>query len=214
MEEEEPMSMRMNKAAIVGVVALALTLATTEARADGFVIPFIGINFGGDAGNSFDIDDVGDVNRASFGAAVGYMGGGIFGAELDIAYTRNFFGSGPGVEGNSLLTIMPALVLGIPIGGQHGGGVRPYGLAGIGMTRRNLSVNNLDVFDGSDIAYSFGGGVTVYFSDHVGVNAEYRYLRNFEVDEITLEELDDLDIDIDRGAFNFSRVSFGVAFRF
>lgn len=205
------MSMKLCRATVVGVPAMVLMLLATEARADGFVIPFIGINFGGDSGNSFDFEDVSDGNRTAFGASVGYMGGGIFGAGVDIAYTRNFFGSGPDVEGNSLLTIMPALILGIPIGGQQGGGVRPYGLAGIGMTRRNLTVNNLDVFDGSDIAYSFGGGVTVYFSDHIGVNAEYRYLRNFEVDEISLE---DLDVDIDQGAFDFSRVSFGVSFRF
>ena len=208
------MSMRLCKATVVAVPAMVLMLLATEARADGFVIPFIGVNFGGSAGNSFDFEDVGDTNRAAFGAHVGYMSGGIFGAGLDIAYTRNFFGSGQGVEGNSLLTIMPALILGIPIGGQSGGGVRPYGLAGIGMTRRNLTVNNLDVFEGSDIAYSFGGGVTVYFSDHIGVNAEYRYLRNFEVDELSLEGLQDLDVDIDRGAFNFSRASFGVSFRF
>ena len=207
------MSMRLCRATFVGVPTIVLMLLATEARADGFVVPFIGINFGGDAGNSFDFGDVGDTNRAAFGASAGYMSGGIFGAGIDIAYTRNFFGNGPDVEGNSLLTIMPALILGIPIGGQHGGGVRPYGLAGIGMTRRNLTVNNLDVFEGSDLAYSFGGGVTVYFSDHVGVNAEYRYLRNFEVDEITLENLQDLDV-IDRGTFNFSRASFGVSFRF
>jgi opacity protein-like surface antigen len=197
-----------------GALVAALTVLTpmtmpSTVRADSFVIPFIGINFGGSTGNTFDIEDAGDPNRTAFGVAVGYLGGGFIGGELDVSYTHHFFGDGPSVSGNSLLTVMPAVIIAIPVGGQSGGGFRPYGIAGIGMTRRDLTLDTLEVFDDADLAYSLGAGVTVYFSDHVGVNAEYRYLRNFEVDEISIE-----GVDLDRSTFSFSRVGFGVAFRF
>jgi hypothetical protein len=204
------MSMRMSRVTVVAVSTMVLMLLSTNARADGFAIPYFAINFGGNTGNDqFDFEDVGDSNQLSFGGVVGHMAGGIFGGEFDIAYTKNFFGDAPGVEGNSLLTLMPALIIGIPIGGQKGGGVRPYAIAGIGTTKRDVTVNGLEVFDGWDLAYAFGGGVTVYFSNHVGVNAEYRYLRNFEVDEISVN-----GVDVDNGTFNFHRAAFGVAFRY
>jgi opacity protein-like surface antigen len=194
---------------VVAVLSALTLMMPAAARADSFVIPFIGVNFGGSAGNTFNIEDAGDTNHAALGVAMGYMAGGFIGGELDIAYTKHFFGNGPSVDGNSLLTVMPAIVIGIPVGGQKGGGVRPYGIAGIGVTRRDLTLDNFDVFNGTDLAYSLGVGVTVYFSDHVGLNAEYRYLRNFDVDKISIE-----GVDVDRGTFSFSRAGFGVAFRF
>jgi opacity protein-like surface antigen len=104
---------------------------------------------------------------------------------------------------------MPAVIVGVPIGGQQGLGIRPYATAGVGMVRRTLNFSGFDVFDGSDLAYTLGGGVMGYFSDHVGLRADYRYLRNFEVDDVSLT-----DVDFSRGSFDFSRASVGVLFRF
>ena len=180
----------------------------TEARADGFVSPFLAVNFGGDAGGTFN-NNVTDRSRATFGGNVGFMGGGIFGIELDVAYTKNFYGEGIGVGDNSLLTIMPAVIIGIPVGGQQGLGIRPYGTAGVGMIRRELSISGFDVFDGSDLAYNLGFGVMGYFSNHVGLRADYKFFRNFEVDEASLTNLD-----FHRGTFDFSRAGIGILFRF
>ena len=180
----------------------------TEARADGFVSPFLAVNFGGDAGGTFN-NNVTDRGRTAFGGNVGFMGGGIFGLELDVAYTKNFYGEGLVVGDNSLLTVMPAVIMGIPIGGQQGLGVRPYATAGVGMIRRDLSINGFDVFDGSDLAYNLGFGVMGYFSDHVGLRADYKFFRNFEVDDASLT-----NIDFHRGTFDFSRAGVGVLFRF
>ncbi len=187
---------------------LICTGLATEARADGFVSPFLAVNFGGEAGGTFN-NNVRDRNRATFGGNVGFMGGGIFGVELDVAYTKKFYGEGAVVGDNSLLTIMPALILGIPVGGQQGPGIRPYATAGVGMMRRELNISGFDVFDGSDLAYSLGGGVMGYFSNHVGIRADYRFFRNFEVDEVGLT-----NIDFHRGTFDFSRAAIGVLFRF
>jgi len=180
----------------------------TEARADGFVSPFLAVNFGGDAGGTFN-NNVTDRSRATFGGNVGFMGGGIFGIELDVAYTKNFYGEGIGVGDNSLLTIMPAVIIGIPVGGQQGPGIRPYATAGVGVIRRDLSISGFDVFDGSDLAYNLGFGVMGYFSNHVGLRADYKFFRNFEVDEASLTNLD-----FHRGTFDFSRAGIGILFRF
>jgi opacity protein-like surface antigen len=194
---------RTLSAALLVCVGLA-----TEARADGFVSPFLAVNFGGDAGGTFN-NNVRDRGRTTFGGNVGFMGGGVLGLELDVAYTKNFYGDGAVVGDNSLLTVMPAVILGIPIGGQQGLGVRPYATAGVGMIRRNLNLSGFDVFDGSDLAYNVGFGVMGYFSDHVGLRADYKYFRNFEVDDASLT-----NIDFHRGTFDFSRAAIGVLFRF
>jgi len=191
-----------------GVALLICAGVAAEARADGFVSPFLAVNFGGDAGGTFN-NNVRDRSRTAFGGNVGFMGGGIFGLELDVAYTKNFYGEGAVVGDNSLLTVMPAVILGIPIGGQQGLGIRPYATAGVGMIRRDLNIRGFDVFDGSDLAYTLGAGVMGYFSDHVGLRADYKYFRNFEVDDASLT-----NIDFHRGTFDVSRIGVGVLFRF
>jgi opacity protein-like surface antigen len=187
---------------------LICAAGATDARADGFISPFMGVNFGGDVGGTLN-SAASKGKRAAFGAAVGFMGGGVFGIELDVAYTNKFYGEGAMLADNSLLTVMPALILGVPVGGQRGLGIRPYATAGVGMVRRTLESSGVNVFDGSDLAYELGGGLMGYFSDHVGLRADYRYVRNFQVDELSFT-----DIDLTQGAFDFSRASLGLLFRF
>jgi opacity protein-like surface antigen len=184
------------------------TVLATDARADGFVSPFLAVNFGGEAGGTFN-DNVDDRSRATIGGNLGFMSGGVLGLELDVAHTKNFYGKGNAIGDNSLLTVMPAVIFGIPIGGQRGAGLRPYATAGMGMMRRTLSIGGSDVFDGSDLAYTLGFGVMGYFSDHVGMRADYKYFRNFEVDQTSLTH-----IDFQRGTFDFSRAGVGLLFRF
>ncbi len=201
------MTMRSSLKALSAALLICVGCAT-EARADVYVSPFWAVNFGGDAGGTFN-NNVNDRNRTTNGAAVGFMSGGILGIELDVAYTDKFYGEGTVVGDNSLLTVMPALIVGIPVGGQRGPGVRPYATAGVGIIRRELSISGVDVFDGSDLAYSLGFGVMGYFSNHVGLRADYKFVRNFEVDEVSLT-----NIDFHQGAFDFSRAAIGVLFRF
>jgi opacity protein-like surface antigen len=199
----------MKKRLSMTIAALALVIAPSAAWADGYFVPFIGANFGGEVGRPLS-ETVDDRNRMTYGFGVGGMAGGIFGAEFDFGYTRNFYAKdGAVVTKSNLITAMPALVIGIPVGGQSGVGIRPYVLAGAGLLRRDLDFNTLDTVSRNDFGYVLGGGVMGYFTDHVGLRGDLRYFRNFKVDDFDID-----NVDFDKGTFNFGRASVGVLFRF
>ena len=201
----------MRKRLSITIATLALAIAPSMAFADGYFVPFIGANFGGDVGRPL-IETVDERNRMTFGFGVGGMAGGIFGAEFDFGYTNNFYVTdGTVATKSNLLTAMPSLIIGIPIGGQTGGGIRPYVLAGAGLLRRDIDFDEFDSLSGNDWGYTVGGGVMGYFTDHVGLRGDFRYFRNFKADDF---DLTDFDIDLERGTFNFGRASIGVLFRF
>jgi opacity protein-like surface antigen len=187
---------------------LTVAALPAPALADAYFTPFIGANFGGDVGRPLN-SSVRDRNRAAIGGTLGAMGGGVFGVELDVSYTRNFYPGPEGSDSSNLATFMPALVLGVPLGGQSGPGLRPFVLAGAGLVRRNFDAGTLTSFSQNDLAYTLGGGVMGFFTDHVGIRGDIRYIRNFRVDDFDLT-----GIDFERGTFNFSRASAGIIFRF
>ena len=119
---------------------LALTLllglaAPAAARADGLIIPFVGVNFGGNAGKN--IGDAIDAKRLNWGASFAFMGAGVLGVEADIARSPDFYGK-TDIGGSSVFTATGNLLIGVPIGGQKGVGFRPYALAGIGVVTANI----------------------------------------------------------------------------
>ncbi len=191
------------RAALLGC---ALAGAPAQALADGFVVPFAGVNFGGDSGQTFgQATDKG--SPLTWGVQVGGMKSGTIGAELDISYTRNFFGDFGSLGDNSVLSLVPAVIVGIPVGGQDGLGIRPYVTGGVGMIRRKINVVGFDVFNSNEAAYSLGGGVMGFLGTHFGIRGDYRYFGNFGDDEIPV-------IDVPLGKFNYSRLTAGAIFRF
>src|SRR5687768_10125010 len=125
------------------MAALVVMLAPASARADWLFTPNIGGTFGGSA----------NVEHLTYGATIGWMGAGIFGFEADFAFTPEFFEAGDAdidfFDSSNVTTIMANAVLGIPVGGQTGGGFRPYVSGGIGLMQQNVedadqlfSVNN------------------------------------------------------------------------
>lgn len=199
--------MRIGRA--LALFGLVLAAAPRAATADTYLAPFVGANFGGAVGRPLNAAAQ-DRGRAAVGATLGAMGGGIFGIELDVSYTKDFYPSNAAVaSGNNLITVVPALVLGVPIGGQQGLGIRPFVLAGAGLVRRNFDFGSLTSVSQNDLAYTVGGGVMAFFSDHVGIRGDVRHIRNFRVDDISLT-----GINLERGTFNFSRASGAFVFRF
>ena len=186
---------------------LLLAAAPAAARADGMVIPFFGVNFGGSSGEA--LSTAIDVERFDWGVSFVYMGAGVLGLELDLAHSPDFFGQ-TDIGGSSVLIATGNIVFGIPIGGQSGFGVRPYVLAGLGMLRSKVDAfDDLPSLDNSEFAWDFGGGAMFFFGDHVGVRGDVRYFRTFG----------DVDFDLGNllegpGRVEFTRASAGLVLRF
>jgi hypothetical protein len=209
--------MGLRKLFFIAMLAMFATAATPRrAFADWYLTPFVGGNFSGNASfggnNSFD-DEV--ERRVDVGAALGWMGKGIAGAELDFGWSPNFFQNttGPGnfaFGDSNMTTLMANAVVGIPVGGQRGGGVRPYVSGGAGLMRSSATgstfFNDLHT---NDLGVDIGGGVHGYFNDRVGLRGDIRYFRSVTDNSPTSSSLD-----IGLGNFNFWRGTVGVTFRF
>ena len=197
------------------LVALVVGATPTRASADWLFTPFVGTAFGGNA-NFGDFNDFEDEieRRVTFGGTLGWMGAGIIGAELDFGFSPNFFentvGDGDFDFGDSnVTTLMGNLIIGVPIGGQRGPGIRPYVSGGVGLIRTN--VDGGDFFDDlntNDFGVNVGAGLHGFFSDSIGINGDIRYFRSLQDDE------PDDEFDVALSDFDFWRATVGVTFRF
>jgi hypothetical protein len=104
---------------------------------------------------------------------------------------------------------MANLTAGIPLQGRSGIGVRPYGVAGVGLIRQQIDViGGLAAYTANDLGYDVGAGLMVFFGPHVGLRGDVRHFRSVGGGGLT-----DL-LDLNPGAFNFTRTSIGVTFRY
>ncbi len=199
------------------IALLILGGAAKPASADWLLTPYVGVVFGGSA-NTFNVNNLADEfeQRISFGGSATWMGAGKLGLEVDYHLAPNFYQITGGSENVELLnldssvqTLMGNVVLGAPIGGTSGPGVRPYAVAGIGLMRATLGGAD-DLFDNlsnNELGVNAGGGVHVFFSDNVGLRADARYFRG-------LQKGDDGGQDLDLEDFDFWRATLGFTFRF
>ena len=112
---------------VTTIAAVVISLATCgQASAQGYISPFVGYNFSGDAGCP-EITDCEDKNL-NWGASLGVTGG-LFGTELDFGYVNDFFGESDSYKSN-VLTLMGNFLL-----APRFGPVQPYGLFGLGLIR-------------------------------------------------------------------------------
>src|SRR5205814_4797096 len=137
------------------LAAVAVVLAPVQARADGYVSPWAGVNFGSDIDNG----------RGTFGVSAGYMGAGVIGGELDFGYSPSFFGTKNDFGNNTVIDVMGNLIVGVPVGGTHGAGVRPYLTAGLGLLRTQVDGGTIARVSSSnnDLGWNAGAGVMGYF---------------------------------------------------
>jgi opacity protein-like surface antigen len=156
------------------ILAIALTLGrATEVRAQAFVSPFIGYDFGGDAGCP-QITNCQD-KKLNAGVALGSMGS-ILGFEEELAYAKDFFGNAPGLS-SSVLTLMSNIMVVPAIGAVH-----PYVLGGLGLIKshRNFTTASIFTSDNNDFGWDLGGGVIVLLGGHLGVRGDIRYFHAFQ----------------------------------
>jgi hypothetical protein len=178
---------------------VAILFASVRVRADGYITPWLGLS----------VATATDNGRGSFGATTGYMAAGVFGFEADVGYSPDLFGSSNDFSGGHAITVMGNAILGIPIGGTDGAGVRPFISGGLGFVRTHIDggTNAAVSRSSNEFAYDVGGGMMGFFSDHVGLRGDLRYLR-------TLRDTDrGSGVDFDPGNRRYWRASVGVTFR-
>jgi len=188
----------MRIARFAALAAVLVVLGARPARADGFITPFLGFSFGGDAANCVSLSNC-DEKRVNWGVAFGTTHG-IFGFEEEIGYAPSFFGK-TSTGDNAVLTIMSNLMLVVPAGP-----IRPYALVGLGLIRPHIT------FDASSLAleknalgWDIGGGINIFLVHGVGLRGDVRRMRTLQ--------------DVPFGIFSdekleFWRGSAGLTFRF
>ena len=181
------------------VLALAFVGGTAaHARAQGFISPFAGYNFGGDSANCVSLQNC-EEKRLMLGASFGTTHG-IFGFEEDIAYARDFFGKTAGGN-NAVLTVMSNLMLVVPAGP-----IQPYAIVGIGLIRPHVQFDALSLArDTNALGYDLGGGLNIFLGHAIGIRGDVRHLQTLQNVPLGLFSNDRLD---------FWRASAGLTLRF
>jgi opacity protein-like surface antigen len=183
--------------------AFLVALAPTSARADWLFTPSLGTTFGADTNGR---------EHFTYEAAFGWMGGGILGWEAELSFTPEFFeGNDNDFDldgGSNVVTAMGNAIIGLPFGGQRDAGFRPYLTLGLGMLQTEAR-SNADLFhvDNSEFGFNVGAGAFGFFTDHVGLRGDVRYLRSF------VDPNEDNEFDITVGNFDYWRAVGGVTFR-
>ena len=163
--------MHTNHARTVILIAFFVIAAATPSRAQGFISPLIGYDFGGNSGCP-EISNCED-KRTNLGVAIGTMGA-ILGFEEEFADAKNFFGS-VGTQSSSVITLMSNIMIVPAIGPVH-----PYVLGGLGLMKAHVDFNRTDLLSttNNSLAWDLGGGVTVLFGGHLGVRGDIRHFHS------------------------------------
>jgi opacity protein-like surface antigen len=156
---------------VVFIAFLLLLAAAAPSRAQGFVSPLIGYDFGGNSGCP-QISNCQD-KRTNLGVALGTMGR-ILGFEEEFADARNFFGS-VGAQKSSVITLMSNVMIVPAISRVH-----PYLLGGLGLMKTHVDFTRTDVLTttNNQLAWDIGGGVTVLFARRVGIRGDIRHFHS------------------------------------
>jgi opacity protein-like surface antigen len=201
--------MQLRKLLLISALSLVLLPASASAQS-WFFSPYIGANFGGNASfGEFDNLDDEVERRLDFGATLGWNPG-VIGWEVDFGWSPNFFEDTAGDQNfdfgdSNVTTLMGNLLISAP----PGTGIRPYGSAGLGLIRANVSsaTGLFDDISTNDLGVNLGGGLTGQFNDNIGIRGDLRYFRTLQDDE------PDNEFDLSLGSFDFWRGTVGVTFR-
>jgi hypothetical protein len=183
------------KTTVLSLIAFTLLLAPRPVAAQGFITPFIGFNFGGDA-SCPEISDCED-KASNYGVAFGTMGS-VFGFEQEFTYAKDFFGTAPGFS-SSVFTMMSNVVIGPKITI-----FRPYFVAGVGLIKSNVELTPTALLDftNNGFGWDMGGGV-ILGGEHVGVRGDIRYFHSFK-------DLEVLGFSLGGEKLDYGRASLGL----
>lgn len=185
---------------ILSAFACVTLLTAAPARAQGFLSPMIGFDFGGDS----HCAEINDCEEKNLNVSVGFGAmGNVFGFEEEFAYAKDFFGSAPTLD-SSVLTLMSNVML-VP----NLGPFRPYVLAGVGLIKSHVELTPSSIInaDNNHFGWDLGGGLMILFGDHVGVRGDVRYFHSFQDFEV-------LGFSLSSDKLDFGRASGGLVFKF
>lgn len=194
---------------LVGLLAIGIGVgimtigSASQARAQGFISPLIGYDFGSDA-RCPTLNTVNSCQDKKINVAVGFGAmGTVFGFEEEVAYASNFFGTATGLS-SSVLTLMSN-----PMLAPRLGPVRPYVLAGIGLIKTHIDLTTASLFttESNSLGWDIGGGVMISVSDHLGVRGDLRYFRTFQ--DLTVQ-----GFTLSSTKLNYGRASAGLVLKF
>ncbi len=186
----------------LALLALFVLALPSAARAQAYFAPFIGFNFGGDAGDCPSAIGVGcSRDKTTYGFSAGALNHGIVGGEFDFSYSPRFFGEAATLGGNNVLTFMGNIVLAVPAGP-----IRVYVTGGFGMIRTNVErFRELTNFNENNFAYNLGAGLMVVLPAHLGVRVDVRRMATTGDISLAGQPL------LSNGTkLNFSRASFAL----
>jgi opacity protein-like surface antigen len=185
----------------IHIVAVLMCLGIAQAaHAQGFVSPFVGYNFGGDAGCP-QITNCED-KRVNWGVGFGALGS-VVGFEAEFGHTNDFFGATSN-QSTDVLTFMGNFML-----APKFGPIQPYALTGIGLIRTSAE-STIDDESESQIGWDVGGGLMAFFTQHIGVRGDIRYFHSFQL--LDLSKVPGLPISEKK--LDFGRFAGAVVFKF
>jgi opacity protein-like surface antigen len=189
-----PIAERRTFPCLAGALAVLLVLAGGPLFADTLLTGFAGVAFGGATVKS----------HGSYGGAIGFLGHGPVGFEVEFGVTPDFFGESTGgiFTSNNVVSGMASLLLATP------GAVRIYVAGGGGLMKTRLEdPDQLVSISKNDFGINAGGGLLLSLGDHLSLRGDIRYFRD-------LENTQPGGLDLDLGHIDYWRGVGGLTLKF
>jgi hypothetical protein len=179
---------RLRRALLLIGVLLAVPRA---AYADFFIVPFLGMKFGGST-SIVDFEQAAGNKKLVLGIAARKVDDRIIGYEVEFANIAGFFSNEEAAAirplvkpGSYVNDLTGGVVLSLPPG-VTGGGLRPYAVIGGGL----IHASSEDAFDVVKVrrtvaAINLGVGAVGMITNNVGVRFDLRHLRSLTSDAPT-----------------------------
>jgi hypothetical protein len=174
----------------LGVLTCALLLAApVTARADFFIVPFLGMKFGGST-SIVDLELAAGKKKLVLGAAALKIDDRMIGYEVEFGNIAGYFSNAdralerPLLKAGSYVSdLTGSVVLSLPPGATRGG-LRPYVVLGGGLIHAEAE-DFLEIFQVRRTvpAITLGGGATGLITNNVGVRFDLRHLRSLSRDD-------------------------------
>jgi opacity protein-like surface antigen len=192
------------------LLTVALLAATpAAARAELFVVPFMGMKFGGGT-SIFDLEFAASKKKFTLGAALMAIDEGVIGYEASFGYIPGYLEADDAplplvTPGSFAIDFAGSVIVSLPPQ-ITAGGLRPYAALGAGLAH----VQAEDLLDTFQIRRtvpigSVGGGAIGLLTNNVGVRFDYRYMRSLLGDDGTLNTVG--------RRISYSRITAGIFLR-